>query len=633
MKTLTLLLLLSFSAYAEDKVPLDQQRTEHGVPLNDFCSSNALKRIKELDELGSKDVELIKKSQAEINGLMAQKNLLSGFLSLRDDFLSSIKKIQDEKVAADAKTVETFKKLMRSALAIQAVTAVYETTPAMPSNKNEDELKTLCNVETNKELALCKYFNKFFSLTNNETRRVLNASVIQLKAANENMTPEQKIKMHESFNTIMTTLPEDLTPSVVLSTLANRAENFSNFMGNDTYASLTSCLSGKDDLCKKLLKDQQSRAGIQESLGQEFSSVKIAFAETKKAFIKTKMESLATSLNENEAKRNKDLAALFDDKLKSALKLFNDETNRGKLTEIGVNAEDISAFKTQCLDPAQKEKCQETGKKLVSLFEGKVKELDAKIRELSDNLESVSSTGGKLGQLMKMRQYVAQKYLRKCRNATIAEVRNPMGACALLASGREPASDDSVDSLSKKMRGVISKLINNNPLSNNRGELGPFSKDELSVYSSYCSDTSARSNFADICEDIRRETVAIKNQKETKEWEDFNKKYYVVQNDKSKNGYDVYEKKSNAVIFAEGLSQGIARIYPTWMSSMNLQYQISALESQGMFMQQLNYMYSPTSPWYQYTVMPYFQGNYYTFPTTTNFNNPFTNTTGFNFTP
>ena len=134
------------------------------------------------------------------------------------------------------------------------------------------------------------------------------------------------------------------------------------------------------------------------------------------------------------------------------------------------------------------------------------------------------------------------------------------------------------------------------------------------------------------CSDINNAINELRTTKTNKEWSDFNNKYWVTYNPKAKNGYDVYEKKSNLRIFGEGLSQSVKNIFPIWSTNLQLNGQIDLLTNQAMYSKQLNYMYSPTSPW---ATSNYFQGNYFGNMGAFNMSNPFLNNTintnGFNF--
>jgi hypothetical protein len=160
-------------------------------------------------------------------------------------------------------------------------------------------------------------------------------------------------------------------------------------------------------------------------------------------------------------------------------------------------------------------------------------------------------------------------------------------------------------------------------------------KDELKIYSNFCNNSSAKENYSDICKDIFQESNAIADKKEEKEWEDFNKKYWVEYNPRAKNGYSVYEKKSNFLILGEGLAQSANQFIPMWMNNMQLSNQIDVMTNQALYQKQLSYMSAPNSPWMN---LPYMQGNYFPNPMLNpmfnpsfNMSNPFLNNPGFNF--
>lgn len=626
--SIMLVVFLFEAALAAEAVrsQLDEKTTENGYKRNDFCTSNAKKRLKELENQIGDEVKKVKQQQFELNQLNAKKNIINGFLELRDQFVTSLANIRRDKEEKDKVNIENFRNLLRSTLAIQAVSTLYNTTLLDPDPKKPVTVDSLCAAQENKDTSFCKHVGSFF-ITGGSIKKPLDQTLVNLRTAQGQLSDSDNKKMRSTFETVMK-LPTNLSPEAVLDTLSKRAQTLTPLLSDDTKNDLASCINGDlNDSCKKLMTGN-SRNDIRSLLKTEMSNVASSFAEARQGFVDSQLNNIYQTADHNEGEKHTSISNLFRTKLDAAIADFNDQSSKQKLAEIGVDDYTSEAFQKACSDPKSKDECNDKSTKLISFFESKMKDLNTEIETKTSGLNEVASTGGSLGKALKMRQYVAQKYLRSCPNTSVSDVQISNSVCSLLGGIARPSDEGAVSSLNGKMSEIVSRLLKDSPLSKTKGELGAFSKDELKVYENYCSGTTAGNNYQDICRDIYRESNAIKNVKESKEWAEFSNKYWIVPNDKSAKGYDVYEKKSNGRIFGEGLSQSVGSIYPMWLTNFTLTYQIENMTNQALFLKQLNYMYSPTSPW---MANSYFQGSYYTFPASSNFATPFSTSAGFNF--
>jgi hypothetical protein len=606
LPTLIISILFSAIAIAGDRPPLDMKTTARGVNVNDFCSVNAKKRIKELDDLSVGDLQKVDDLKKELNRLNGNKAIVADFLKLRDQYVSSLQEIHSFFRDQSKVNSDSFKDLLKSTLTIEAVSMV---------GTSNATLEEKCASEKNN--SLCEYISSLKEKSNTIIGP-LKLSVANFNKAMMQVKETDKDNLQKSLKIVLKSIPDSLAPSVVLKTLMEKAPKFTETLGENTQKELDECLNNNDRACQRLLKNQDNKSKLSKILNLEIDGLHGAF-ESKKSSLDSMLTGMFATAQSD--KKSDATQAAFTDIAKKANDIFKTSESDATLKEIGQSCSDSR-------DEPQK-KCFEILEKLKPYFAEKTAALNLEIDKKSKELAALSSTGGRLGMLQKMRQYVAEKYVRTCKGATAEEVMSPFSPCK--PGSRAPASENTaLSALNGQVSSIISGLMNTGKISSKRGELGPFARDELKVYQNYCSETSVRElDMSDICADVSTELSAIKNQKESKDWEEFNNKYWVLPSDTNPKGYEVYEKKTNSRIFGEGLSQSVSRIYPTWFSNMNLKYQIDAMENQAMYMKQLNYMYSPTSPWNNFS---YFGGSYYTFPTSTNVSNPFSTTAGFNFT-
>lgn len=605
-----LILLVSQNVFAEDHIPLDSESTPQGYKPNDFCKVNAKKRLNELDNITNNEVEKVKPIITDLNDLMAKRNTIKGFLKLRDDFLNSINTIKNQYSNDEMKNLGNFKKLLRSSLTLEAV--------KMAADEKPDSELTVEKLCVNSSKSFCKYLDSIHIKTfYSEEIDGINKTLKNYAEARGN--EKDPTFTDDQIKALYETIPKTIRPSLILEVISDKPE-ISKVLGSNR-SDIESCLKGTDANCFELMKSPVKRNELKALLGSQLSSLQ-------KDFASREFDTILSSVDSTADKKHMAVADKFQEKMGDALKKLNEIKDS---SNIGLNPNDVTNLTTTCKDSSSdaQMKCRKLSEDLVSFFDKSSAYLDIAINKKTEELQSFSSTEGALGRTLKMRQYVAEKYLRKCSNAKQSDVAMPTTICTLLGTAERAGDGNSVEGLKSNVWNVVSRLISNGHYSKQHGELGLFSKSELAVYENYCSNSTTGNSFMDICNDISKNYNAIKNQKESKDWEEFNNKYWVLPSDSNPKGYEVYEKKTNARIFGEGLSQSVSRIYPTWLGNMNLKNQIDMMENQAMYMKQLDYMYSPTSPWNNFA---YFPGSYYTFPTSTNFSNPFSTSAGFNFT-
>ncbi len=623
MKVLIFFLSISFiSAYADDlRSPLDPKTTGASYPGKTFCGAIAKTRFTELNNLSLKEIERAKPIQMELNQLLSKRDILKSFLDLRNDYQNSFNQIKQTSDTKQIANVDEFKRLLRSSMIFEALIA----TTKVDEEQDHRDIGSLCDsLEKKKsQTAFCSYMNsmKIKYVYKSEVKGI-NDTLQRYYEAKSHLTDADKKDVSQQLKSIYATIPQSINPEEVLSTILSKAPDLVEAMGNER-KDIEDCFNDKIEACSHLMTDHKDK--VKEILQSQLSDVH-------KAFASSEFDRLLKESDDIKADKKDQLKALSRDKLAKAVQLAKEQN--ATLNGIGLNDESIANFNETCSkeDRESREKCSDFSEELRKFFEDKTKALNEEIAKKTAELNTMNSTAGSLAKIEKMKQYVAQKYIRLCPNAKESEVQSNLSTCLLGkdAMSADPSSSTELSSLGKKLSTVISRIVSDNTLSKQKGELGPFSKNELETYMSYCQNADMK-NFGDICADVQKEVIAIKGVKELKEWEDYSNKYWIVPSKKDPKGYEVYERKSNSRIFAEGLSQSVGSVFPVWMGNMNLKSQINVLESQALYMKQMNYMYTQSSPWNM--GFPYFQGSYYSFPTaTTNYSSPFNSSAGFNFT-
>lgn len=609
---------------------LDPPMTDNGTPLN-FCNSKAKSAMNELNKETISRVDEIKKLKAEINVLTGKNTLVAGFLKIRDDFTNSFIAIKNQNRNKEnnlKSNLEPFKTLLRTSLALSAVNLIAN--EEGPSKVTKDIVQ-LCRDAKKTDTHLCQYVkhkwikNETFSPEIKNLNETLANVYVALNQSGDAEATKAKLSI------IYADIPSTVEPDLIFADLMKHSKTLSGvLMNSKSKDSLLGCLENQknEKNCKDLLSDSSTQAELKSILTLEMNSVQ-------KILTETEIDKFFTQFNEKIPAAPQTVTSLINAKAREATdhleKQLADKDKYEKLTAIGLSQAMLEEFKRACIQKPEAteinpDNCKEKSQNLISIFVKEKEENDTKIKNAADRLNAFISDNGSLEALEKMKKYVAEKFLRTCRGKSNDVVSSNI-TCDCLnekdVATNLPGDASQLGILNSKLSSVIGKLKGANPLSEKKGELGPFSKAELEIYKNYCQNTSVNrvSVASTVCNDIFKESASIANIKETAEWDEFNKKYWVEYSKTSKKGYEVYEKKSNFRILGEGLSQSVNSIYPMWFANAQVGSQIGIMTNQALYQKQMMYMYNPTSPW---MAQPYFQGAY--FPSTsTNF------TQGFNF--
>ena len=663
MLALLVCYLMDHLAFAESA-----SKTAFAFDRENFCAEGAEKKMINLDNLTKGDVEKIEGLKAKINELEAKKKILSDMQSLRDDYLNAFEAINSEaeraKYGQKARkgSISQFKKLLNQSLTLNAVSLLLKERVQQQDFSNT--LKDLCDPNNEKakvaaNTLFCKRYGEQGSWrgTFNESEiNSLKKTIANFSEAMNKIKDKNDISLE--VKKILDSIPDSIKPDGVLGVLEAKSPSLLEMLFKAASKNeIMSCMDGNESVCEKLLTNPQKRSTIQDLVNLEmiaagddlsgrYSGVKKQIDTQNNESLKSLLHTFDYPLEEREEFNKK----LLNDKISQVKKysenLFdknhpgsNKEIKNG-LSIIGLNDDQYTKLISLCSIDAHLTKdslsaafsaCE---KQIGILLEqaSKVKNnLENEADQLKLELANHLGKNPRLEKIEKMKTFVIERYIRGCKNTVRKQLTSNIQQIKCSDIGNELTEpSDQIGSLSAMYSKILGRLKYGNTPSKNQGELGLFSKAELKNYMNYCQNTSEDdSEIRETCQKVSQLNSEIASQKELKEWEAFNNKYYVDYNQHSKTGYDVHEKKSNFRIIGEGIAPMIGQIVPMWLGNFVMENQINMLTAQAINQKQMNYMYSPSSPWMN---TPYFQFNYLQMQNV-NFNSPFTATTsaGFNF--
>lgn len=616
-KLLLLLVLSGFSLHSSFGADLDGPSTTFSSPIN-FCNVKAKEAISELDKLSLGKVDDINIIKAEINDINARKNLIGGFLKIRDEFTASFKQIKDRQKSFDkniSNNLDSFKTLLKTSMTMSAVNLIAKAeipllNPSIPGMPPKT-IRQLC-AENKNNTQLCKHINEKIWDYSNEIEG-LDKTLSNVYQAMGNIEEQQDARA--DLQKIYNSIPSPISPDKILGDLINNSPNLVAALGaSNDKETITNCLSNMSDdtHCKKLLSDSNTRESLKTVLTAEMTKVQQDFAGEK-------FDEFFKQVQDSAPKTKEEIRNLMNSKASDVANFLEEQLalDGDKAKKLEISSGSIETYKAACIQKENEEfnlqDCIKYSKSISAFFENEESINNEKLQDAVARLDKVVNDKGNIESIEKMKQYVAQKYMRTCRDAKEKDIVSNI-TCPCLNENdmgtNLPSDKSQLGQLNLRLSSVIGKLKSGTPISTQRGELGPFSKSELEVYKNYCQNTSLPQSAvtSSICRDIYSESNQIAHLKETQEWDEFNKKYWVEYSKTSKRGYDVYEKKGNARIFGEGLSQSINTIYPVWLGNFQLTNQITMMTNQALYQKQMNYVYSANSPW---MTIPYFQGSYF----------------------
>lgn len=346
--------------------------------------------------------------------------------------------------------------------------------------------------------------------------------------------------------------------------------------------------------------------------------------------------------------RTADYAAKTENKLVGLASLFYippatsgmdmvDVAKVQKKAEIDAN-EKARRFDNKCSfsgDPAQADSLQiEECKKLLSEIIPKINLMQKNHAEEAYNLQNEIkkiSASDDFTAVEALKKYVVERYQRSCSQES-KKIKSTDQSMRLNLGCTGEAIPLQTLTQVEGLGDAVFKIANTiNPIADSP-EFA-FSKAELESFKTYCSNLTdkTKSTLSDICGTVESDKIARSKKKDTKEWEEFNNKYWVNYDESSPSGYRKIEKKSTMRIIGEGVLPVVPGLIPIWFGNYQMQNNIEMLTNQALYQKQMLHTMSVynNSPWmYSYN---YFGFSPFGLSGSTGTTGTTTTSTGFNF--
>ncbi len=600
--------ILGQQAWA-DNLSFDTLSTENGY--NRFCQTDAKSAINQLNALSDLKLEKVKGLSKDYDSLQARKAILEGLLTIKDEYLKAAKEIasdQELKKSDDIRKINSFKTLLRSSLTLSAVKLMIK-----PSNEKIEDIVDLCNkIPENTNSKFCSSVKHLAPAFFSTEKRNLNEVVKNLNLAMTKIDDTSKNKLREDANKILDSFQDGTHPENMLEILMN-SKTFTEVLAGGDKDNIQNCLNDDELSCKRLI---ENREGLSKILTTEMLDIHKELATSKlKAFFENYDQVAPT--------QDQLVSSILSEKIQAAQDQFPSNDQDSTKSDFSfVKSPEIEDFKSNCIKKDSQQINLQNCKKLAESISAKIEDELKNIKTLTENatktLDEAKNQNGSVEALEIFKQYLANKYMRSCPHPDVKNVRSSINNLSTSIDSEEPQCQQtkeqfSLQNFKNSFSSIVKKLITYSNLSLEKNELGTFSKEELRTYINYCNNSTlpTENNVVSlICADAKREYKAIEKKKDSKEWDEFNRKYWVQYNAKSESGFEVLEKKSNWRILGEGLSYSIPQLFPAAMQNFQMGFQIDQMTQQALFQKQFSYMNDPNSPWM--VNYPYFQSNYLT---------------------
>lgn len=572
--------------------PKPKVSTPHSYDRTPFCSKGVEQMMAPLNEKNEKGINEIHEIKKSLNDFKAKSVLTTQISRIKDSYLravNNIAKSSEKKAGVSNAQFDNVKSILRNGLTLSAVSLLLR-------DSNEDlllkdkpiSINDICNKDENKNLLLCsnkkeleetaeKNTGTFASIKRSilpSQTDIINTDIKNFQATYKEVANKGELK--KDINNILTKIPNSISPEAVFEILEKKSPTIKALLSESfPREAIMNCFKDGENAnksCDSILNNPEMRPKLIKAVSIESDAL---VAGVKNAHTD----------------------------------MLNAAGSAGK-----------SAMEEAFLQIDNKKDHQEANIQFALARE--------KINKIINDPE--------FKKIEKLKKYVAEKYIKKCQTkATIQTENIPLTVgCELNSTADTNLSLASIKGLSGDVSAIIAKASFAENLSNKKGELGYFSKAELKEFVNYCNFQKTQENFSDVCNDIRAEHNQIKDQKESREWDEFEKKYWVESDPGSEKGYRTTEKKSNWSLLGEGLAPVIPTLIPLWLSNYQMQLNIESMTNQALFQKQYDHninFYNNTAPWlYSY---PFFQSpiNLPSLNTNTNTNTSTTNGAGFNF--
>lgn len=640
-----------------------------------FCSNGAGLLLKKLSDTNKSKIEQLEGLRAKLSDLEQTNSIIVEVSDLKNKYEKGLKEIADSardkdaaKKALETANIDSMKSIIRNGMTLNALALLLKDENLASA---DTKMSSICAKADNQSQPICKrkdpanpaekaYFTTTYFGLGSEVHK-LDKTLEAFKAAHNRLsTPEQQKILRDEVSKIITSIPKDIAPSAILKILEDKSPQTLKLLSSSfPREKLMGCLDEKTspesiEACKGILEDPKHRQELISIVGKESSAFGDSLAKSLAPVIDTAASSQKVDLTDAIGKILTDAKATDPadqlviqtsqkvQGLKSQLQEYNAKSKEKKLLGLaplfymppstsGLDYVDISKvqkkaeadanekalqFDRQCnfskstdVPAAQIKECKnllDAALPKIALMQKNHAEEVYKVQNeikaigASDNFSAVES----------LKKFVVERYRRTCSDDKKVKVSDQslkisMG-CSNEATPLQALSQ--VEGLGNEVLKIAESI---NPIADSP-EFA-FSKAELESFRGSCSNLSSaeRKNLSEVCGVVDTDKAARAKKKDTREWEEFNDKYWVNYDETSPTGYRKIEKKSTMRIIGEGVLPVAPSLIPMWFGNYQMKNNIEMLTNQAIYQKQMLHTISVynNSPWmYSYNYfgfMPY----------------------------
>lgn len=637
------ILLLAFTQTIQmSKAETERVTTLHGYNSGGFCEKGAEKHMEQLTKANLDRTNKIEELREQIEKLSIRNVVICGVKALKDNYEKNLVELAKPQQNPSATVLlDPLKSTMRNGLMINAISLLLK-----KNNLEENQTLSMSSICTGEEsLKICEM---------DPIKKTYRHNLTPLLAAfQKSYVKVGEKKDQETLKTdvenIISSIPPDLAPEVILSLIDAKAPELSKILSTDLpRKKIEECLSGNktaNESCKELVSDPKLVSSLKKVISSETvafqSSLSSGFAPALNGLLKNRQSELEQIFSFSSAVDNP--ITRFKKMATEALKKTQELSSRFKKQDITSAAQQTSstkpklaeqavffytppkldgkfdgerdALEAQAIASANQQsidfdidcnfdrqspktgtdeelisKCRKHLDKLKIGYELRQSEYGKRLTALDEEMKSLDAND-KYNQIENLKKYLAEKYICEC-NSQKAEIKKIDKSLILdiKTCNQSEYSNrikiTTLDSLAKNLSSIL-RVEFAKDINTDINKCSEIASPEnLKQYSKSCQGENL-ANFKEICSMVESvKRTALKAEDEERKWEERSKKYWI---DINKNGeVKLTQKKSNARIFAEGfLPIAIPALVPNWLHDFKLRSDIKTMTDQGMFKKQL----------------------------------------------
>lgn len=683
---LHVIVLLAFSQTIQmSQAETERVTTPYGYNSGGFCEKGADKLMEQLTKANLDRTNKIEELREQIEKLSKRNAVICEVKAMKDNYERNLVELANPQQNPNPTALlDPLKSTMRNGLMINAISLLLK-----KNNLDENQTLSMNSICMGEEsLKICEMDPIKKTFRHNLTPLLAAFQKAYVKVGEKK---DQDILKSDVEN-IISSIPNDLAPDVILSLIDAKAPELSKILSSDLpRIKIEECLSGSktaNESCKVLVSDPKLVSSLKKVISSETvafqSSITTGFAPALSGLLKNRQSELEqifsfSSAVENPISRFKKMAT-------EALKKTQELSVRFKKQEITSTAQQTPSTKPKLADQAvffytppklngkidgEREaleaqaiananqqsvdfgidcnfdkptsnqgtdeemisKCRKHLDKLKIGYELRQSEYGKRLTALDEEMKSLDAND-KYNHIENLKKYLAEKYICEC-NSQKAEIKK-VGKSLVLDIKTCNQSEylntikiTSLESLATNLSTIL-RVEFAKDINTDKNKCSEIASPEnLKQYSKSCQGDNLKA-FKEICSMVESvKRTARKAEDEERKWEERSKKYWI---DTDENGkVKLTQKKSNARVFAEGfLPVAIPALLPNWLYDFKLRSDIKTLTDQGMFNKQLFHSIDiyNQNPW-MYDYSNMMLANPFGFNTMNGSSS--TSTTGFNF--